>query len=63
VALFILIVPVLYVLSIGPAAWLMVNGYINDGTLHALYDPLILIDGKLRPPLGEWIEWYLGFWV
>jgi hypothetical protein len=59
----VLLVPPLYVLSIGPAVWLMVNGYITEGTVNAIYTPLLLKDGETIPPLGEWVEWYLRFWV
>ena len=60
VALFILL-PVLYVLSVGPAVYLARRDYVSREAVHAFYWPLAwLYDSwELIQPL---LEWYLNWW-
>jgi hypothetical protein len=48
--------PILYVLSFGPACWLNERGYLSAGEMVDLYRPIISLasDERLPPPL----EWY-----
>ena len=57
-----LVLPVLYVLSIAPAIWLVSNGYLSDATYNAVYWPLIKAAGATgtRPLLIRYINWWLG---
>ena len=58
---YVLIALVVYALSIGPAWWLGMNGYISIGALDTIYFPIGYLTQNtfLREP----IEWYLGLWV
>ena len=53
-----IVLPVLYVLSIGPAAWLMTNEYIEASTLMDAYYPVGSVAYK-SDVLGETLDWYL----
>jgi hypothetical protein len=55
-----LILPVAYVLSIGPAYWLMGHGYLPDEA-EALYAPLALV-ASFYPPFGALISEYVKLW-
>src|SRR5689334_8131882 len=58
--LVVLFLPVLYVLSYGPAMWLWFHGYLSSQILDAVYAPL----GLFRA--SEWsassLQWYAGLW-
>lgn len=61
VGLFLL--PVLYVLSIGPAIWLAEAGYLQGTVIEVLevvYAPLVWLANDT--PLGGPIEWYVDLW-
>jgi len=55
----------LYVLSLGPVAWLVDHGYISTATYQALvqvvYLPLTWVVGSSRWA-QEFLEWYISFW-
>ena len=57
----VLLVPSLYVLSIGPAVWLMANEYISEQPALRFYDPLEEF-ARSFPVAGEWIRWYVSLW-
>lgn len=50
-ALLLLLLPVLYVASAGPAAKLVVNRRLNWDTYNAIYAPLLAIGGEVRNAL------------
>lgn len=52
------LVPLLYILSAGPAIKLMSRGYISESALMSVYFPLEYVSENCAP-LGEGIGWYL----
>jgi hypothetical protein len=60
VALMILVIllPILYVLSIGPAAWLVRHNYLNEDIAVIVYFPVIAAAEKF-----EWFSFVLKPWV
>ncbi len=57
--------PLFYVLSLGPAAWLADHGYINgdEGSAAAkLYFPLAIL-GENVPLLGDLLEAYMSLFT
>jgi hypothetical protein len=64
-ALLLVIVPTLYVLSIGPFVWLATRRYLPDmavGAAGFFYGPVIWIGRDGPAPLKEGIEWYVKPW-
>jgi len=61
VVLMLLLAPVLYVLSIGPAAWLIKS---NDffKWIGVIYYPLELL-GESCQPFDDAIRWYIKLWM
>jgi hypothetical protein len=57
-----LIFPLLYVLSIGPAAWLSSRGYLSDAATEAIYYPIILAIERFEW-CGDSVNWYIEFWL
>ena len=57
--------PVLYVLSIGPAAWLERNGYLEDSTLHDIvtifYFPIAWLYDQ-SATFATLLDAYMNFW-
>ena len=53
--------PVLYVLAIGPAHWLMDHAYIRESSFEALYGSFIAA-GKKSPPIQNIVVWYIDLW-
>jgi hypothetical protein len=54
--------PILYVLSAGPAMWLGRNGYLggpSSPAREAFYWPLIRLSER-SPALEKWISWWTG---
>jgi hypothetical protein len=53
------LLPVLYVLSIGPAAMLAKRGYFQDG-VHYVYVPVIWLHDHtpLKLPLELYVSWW-----
>jgi hypothetical protein len=63
-AVVLILVPVLYVLSIGPAAWLVNTGRLNgdEGSVTVrFYTPLIWA-AECCPPVDDSLQWYVSFW-
>lgn len=60
IAVFFVISPCVYTLSIGPAAWMCSNGYVDDDLVRPFYFPLIWLHDStgLEKPL----EWYVDLW-
>ncbi|MGE0609073.1 MAG: hypothetical protein AB7O62_18410 [Pirellulales bacterium] len=58
----VLLLPVLYVASTGPACWLEVNGFISNEMLGLVYAPLIWMM-KHSEPIHTAIERYCQMWV
>ena len=60
IAAAVLLLPVGYVLSVGPAAWLIHNRYLDDSTV-ILYLPLRWLHDQCKP-IGDALEWYMKLW-
>ena len=56
-----LVLPALYVLSIGPASYLFKAGWISEGTVTLVYWPLVRLSQE-SVVLAEWFEWYENMW-
>jgi hypothetical protein len=59
-----LVLPVMYILSIGPVAALARNGYLSEGALAVLsvvYAPLEYV-AESSDWTQQWAEWYISFW-
>lgn len=50
--------PILYVLSVGPAAWLLDRRMLDERIIRSLYSPLSWIDNHF-PEVGKYIIWYM----
>jgi len=56
--------PLLYVLSIGPAVWVYYHAGFSDSTndvIEAIYMPLIVFC-EAFDPLGEYLQAYIDLW-
>jgi hypothetical protein len=62
VVLFLL--PVLYVLSIGPAAWLVNTGRLNfdEGSVTVRFYTPLLLAAECCPPVDDSLQWYVSLW-
>jgi hypothetical protein len=60
-ALLLILLPVLYVLSTGPAAWLWTHGYISEDALGVLYAPLNFACNSSET-VAVLFDWYTSFW-
>ena len=56
--LLVFFLPVLYVLSIGPAAWLVNHNYLNENFAEAIYFPVLAAAER-----SEWLEEILQTWM
>jgi hypothetical protein len=54
-----ILLPVVYILSIGPVYWLVAQGYLSIGAMTA-YSPLEWLALNC-PPFHDAIDWYLSF--
>lgn len=54
--------PLLYVLSIGPAYALMVRGHISEESIEVAYSPVISVANRSASVRG-WLIWYWGLWI
>ena len=54
-----LLLPLIYILSIGPVYWLVAQGYLSSSA-ESIYLPLGLLS-KLSPPVRDAIDWYISF--
>ena len=57
-----IVLPVLYVLSAGPAALLTDKRYISVETLQTIYRPITWA-GKRSPTFNSAINWYIKLWT
>jgi hypothetical protein len=62
-------VPVLYVLSVGPATWIYRRHYKaepqslpSEGALARAYVPLKWVSDGAPKSVGDSIRWYIGLW-
>jgi len=63
IAAAVLVLPVLYILAVGPIGWLLDNGYIDSNSrlrsaLQAIDAPLAYCS-ELCPPFKLFLDWYL----
>ena len=56
------IVPVLYVLGVGPANWVGRHYPATQDFLQVIYFPLNIAVAFL-PPLARALGWYVSFWM
>jgi hypothetical protein len=54
-----ILLPVIYIFSIGPVYWLVAQGYLSISALNVYY-PLDWL-AHLWPPFQDAIDWYLSF--
>lgn len=54
---FVLLLPVPYVLSAGPAFWLLFHHYVSRETMDIVYAPLNWAGGVCEP-FGDFPQWY-----
>ena len=57
-----MLLPVLYVLSIGPVAWLVGNDLMSKWWLDVPYSPLEVIADSW-PPFARFLIWYAELWL
>jgi hypothetical protein len=59
---FVVLLPLFYVLSIGPAAWMMKHKHIPDnGTIETIYFPLMWLHENVNIA-RQLLEWYVAIW-
>jgi hypothetical protein len=58
----VLLIPVLYMLGIGPAAWISMMYPATEKTVGAAYVPLLILFEQLRP-VGEVVDRYIKLWT
>jgi hypothetical protein len=56
-----LVMSLLYVLSVGPAVWLLQHGYMSDGFFAWLYAPVNYVYDRSQPA-KELLDTYTAFW-
>ena len=56
------LLPVLYVLSGGPAVWLLYHGYLSEESIAFIYGPLNWA-GTHCEPLELLVSWYDSFFI
>jgi len=58
--------PVLYLLSSGPAVWVISNRIVSDSVAEEivrLYDPLGWLDRNGPQAIGDGLDWYINLWL
>lgn len=60
VAAAILLLPVTYVLSVGPAVWLFDHGFLGEWA-GVIYAPLEYLHSHCKPAAGV-LDWYVELW-
>ena len=58
----VIVLPVLYVLGIGPAAWIATTYPATDPFLTMIYSPLTNLAAYFSP-LRSVLEWYANLWM
>ena len=56
-AVLVLLLPVLYCLSVGPAWWAMMQGYLSEEAVSRMYSPLW--NAADFCGLAGWLNWYV----
>lgn len=59
-AVAVVLLPALYVLSVGPAIWLHHHGYLTDSAA-IIYVPLGYLHESWKP-IGDAMDWYMDLW-
>jgi hypothetical protein len=62
----VVVVLVVYPLSVGPAEWMRVHGWLSKGDMQALkwfYRPLAWLETKGPEPIGRLLFWYESLWT
>ena len=54
------VLPVLYVLSVGPVVWLSVHDWVPENVLGVLYWPLDQLC-RWSPTINGMVSWYVAF--
>ena len=62
VILVLIALPILYVLSLGPAVWLMEHNYLDRETARHIYYPLIFAAESI-PLVRSVMQWYMELFV
>lgn len=62
IAVLILLLPVLYVGSIGPAVWLREHGAVSQNTILAVYAPITWLNDN-STTFRDALQSYLDLWV
>ena len=57
-----ILLPVLYVLGSGPAAWLESHVPLPFSLLRTVYAPLGFV-AELSEPIGNALDWYMLLWL
>jgi hypothetical protein len=57
----VVLLPVLYVLSIGPAEWLAAHGYCSEDAIGYAYGPVVLLY-NISETAELVIDWYVELW-
>ena len=57
----VLLLPVVYVLSTGPAVWLSYHGFVDEGRVHSFYSPFNWAMERL-PACDAIVQHYLSLW-
>jgi hypothetical protein len=55
------LLPLLYVLSAGPAVWLLAHGFLSDAAFTWFYFPLSYVSDRWQS-LEAFLEFYLELW-
>jgi hypothetical protein len=62
IAIVALLLPMFYVLGVGPTAWLVIHGYISNDSAMAFYWPLqSLADSS--PWVDSILQGYVSLWI
>jgi hypothetical protein len=56
-------VPVLYLLSAGPGAYLVAEGIVDPGTYNLAYTPLVIVEQFVPEWTISWLPRYMERWV
>lgn len=57
-----LMLPVFYVLSVGPAVWLISQGYLDDGAARWFYGPLEWL-AERSEMIRSCFQWYVSLFL
>lgn len=57
------VLAVLYPISAGPLAWLIVHGYLRNDPFYEFYSPLSWLWTYGPEPFRSVYRWYFGLWV